>query len=501
MPLNVKRFVVSFFILALFSVAVFSQAEAVKTKLSRARSFVAARNYTAAAIELEDLRRSINDEATQNIANVMLMQVYLETPDYRRAQLLLSEIFDGQKKTKSGLSNSYFAVAGQVIRSSKNQVERYKQLGLSTSDRNLPSEAVADLESMRAMLEAVADQAKNMSSAKKASSEALGLLEDATTARSVLARDEYDAARWRNATADTRESIAGSQTKIFEVDGSTSEPQNTSNPMTNVATNPAVTTVLPPKPTSANLPTQTTSNKKVITKEPPQTLVAVSTVPPINTNPPAEKPKKNEKPKPPEQVIESPVIPQPDTKPETKIEISKSEPKNEPVKVEPKVEPVKLTEVAKSEPVKEDPKPETTPELQAPDASKLPASQIASGDEPNAGSEPPTKPVPNVVAAPPTETSNSDVTLAVGATLLDYATQRVSPTYPQIAKNIGVKGAVTVEVLIDEQGRVASIQKTTGPELLKRAAIDAIKKWKFRPITKDGQPVKFTGFVNFNFAQ
>jgi periplasmic protein TonB len=61
-------------------------------------------------------------------------------------------------------------------------------------------------------------------------------------------------------------------------------------------------------------------------------------------------------------------------------------------------------------------------------------------------------------------------------------------------------GVVKVEVTIDENGEVTQIQKASGPTLLQAAAKDAIRKWKFRPFVRDGQPVKAIGFVNFNFA-
>jgi protein TonB len=83
--------------------------------------------------------------------------------------------------------------------------------------------------------------------------------------------------------------------------------------------------------------------------------------------------------------------------------------------------------------------------------------------------------------------------------LVEYATQKVNPIYPPQAKTLRMTGMVKVEVMVDEQGQVSAVQNLSGPSLLQRAATDALKKWRFKPFTKDGQPVKATGFVNFNF--
>ena len=61
-------------------------------------------------------------------------------------------------------------------------------------------------------------------------------------------------------------------------------------------------------------------------------------------------------------------------------------------------------------------------------------------------------------------------------------------------------GIVKVEVVVDEEGKVTEVQNTDGPTLLQAAAQDAVRKWKFRPFTRDGEPVKAMGFVSFNFS-
>lgn len=84
--------------------------------------------------------------------------------------------------------------------------------------------------------------------------------------------------------------------------------------------------------------------------------------------------------------------------------------------------------------------------------------------------------------------------------LIDKATKRVSPSYPQVARSQRITGMVKVTLVIDETGQVASVKHTSGPPLLQPAAAEAARRWKFRPTMVDGQPVRVMGFINFNFA-
>ena len=84
--------------------------------------------------------------------------------------------------------------------------------------------------------------------------------------------------------------------------------------------------------------------------------------------------------------------------------------------------------------------------------------------------------------------------------LLEYATSKSPPTYPAAARTMRASGVVKVEVVIDENGDVAEIKKANGHALLQGAAKDALRKWKFRPVIQNGQAVRASGFVNFNFA-
>jgi protein TonB len=89
--------------------------------------------------------------------------------------------------------------------------------------------------------------------------------------------------------------------------------------------------------------------------------------------------------------------------------------------------------------------------------------------------------------------------VAVGA-LTGKARQRVSPSYPQIARTARISGVVTVFLVVNEKGEVESVQRADGPQQLQQAATDAARHWKFNPTVIDGQPVRVTGYLSFNFA-
>jgi TonB family protein len=123
--------------------------------------------------------------------------------------------------------------------------------------------------------------------------------------------------------------------------------------------------------------------------------------------------------------------------------------------------------------------------------------------------QPVNQPQPNVQQPVKTETAKTDAPASdpasdkpvdLGSSLLAYATNRPSPVIPPAARAMHTSGIVRVDVTIDEKGDVVDVQKTSGPGLLRAAAKDAIKKWKFRPYMRDGQAVKVSGFVNFNFT-
>jgi len=81
------------------------------------------------------------------------------------------------------------------------------------------------------------------------------------------------------------------------------------------------------------------------------------------------------------------------------------------------------------------------------------------------------------------------------------ATSLPKPNYPPAAIATNVQGAVSVQVLIDETGRVVSAKAVSGNGLLKAAAEQAARNAKFSPTYLSKVPVKVTGVIIYNFAR
>ncbi len=404
MPLNVKRICTSVLLVLSISILI-AQAQTIdpsqtiqppaptsgdvmRDRISKAKAFIVVRNYNAAIYELENIRRETADTSVQAVVNVLLMNSYLEQGDYKRAQDFLNQSYNEQKTSKPNAAANYMSVAGQVVKGARSRAERYRALGLGLTDRTLPLEALNDLDKMRETLEIVVTQSKELGKNTAKTNDAMALLEEATNSRTMIARDDYDAKRWKDEVADTREVMANSRSVVANAVNDGVVIPNAGQVATNTAT-PTQPVVMQPAPNN----TQTTREREV---KPAETTVA-----------------KNDKP----------------------IIVSSAPPT-----------------------VKEEP--------------KKPADTITTG---------------------------SGDTIDVGS-LVGFATNRTQPVYPPAAKSLRATGVVTVEVTVNETGDVAEVQKTSGPMLLQDAAKNAIKKWKFKPFVRDGQPVKATGFVNFNFS-
>lgn len=87
-----------------------------------------------------------------------------------------------------------------------------------------------------------------------------------------------------------------------------------------------------------------------------------------------------------------------------------------------------------------------------------------------------------------------------GGVLNGKAKSLAKPAYPAAARAVNAEGAVSVQVLVDEEGNVASASAVSGHPLLRRAAEQAALESKFAPTMLSGQSVKVSGVITYNFV-
>ena len=76
---------------------------------------------------------------------------------------------------------------------------------------------------------------------------------------------------------------------------------------------------------------------------------------------------------------------------------------------------------------------------------------------------------------------------------------RVEPVYPAEARKQNLQGIIAVDIVVGRDGSVISMRALNGPDVLARAAMDALRWWKFEPYRVNGEPsvVETTMAVEF----
>ncbi len=75
----------------------------------------------------------------------------------------------------------------------------------------------------------------------------------------------------------------------------------------------------------------------------------------------------------------------------------------------------------------------------------------------------------------------------------------VLPVYPSIARSSGIEGNVVVEASIGLAGSVVATKVISGPPMLRQAAVDALRRWKYQPAMLNGEPVAVQTTVTIQF--
>lgn len=129
-----------------------------------------------------------------------------------------------------------------------------------------------------------------------------------------------------------------------------------------------------------------------------------------------------------------------------------------------------------------------------PGASALPAPPPFTAPPPApAASAQPARPSP-AAPSPAASIAGGDLATPVPASM-------PTPRYPQDALRTGIGGTVKVRVTVATDGSVEALElaEGSGNRLLDRAALEAVRRWTFKPATRNGQAVRMDAVVPIVF--
>jgi protein TonB len=87
-----------------------------------------------------------------------------------------------------------------------------------------------------------------------------------------------------------------------------------------------------------------------------------------------------------------------------------------------------------------------------------------------------------------------------GAVTAASLINKVQPSYPPLARQTRISGTVRLHAIISKAGTVQQLEVISGHPLLVQAALDAVRQWKYRPTTLNGEPVEVDTTVDVIFS-
>jgi protein TonB len=80
------------------------------------------------------------------------------------------------------------------------------------------------------------------------------------------------------------------------------------------------------------------------------------------------------------------------------------------------------------------------------------------------------------------------------------AIHKTSPVYPKIARESHISGTVVLGATINRSGMLENVRVISGSQMLRGAAIEAVKTWRYRPYMLNNQPVAVQTTINVVFS-
>lgn len=100
---------------------------------------------------------------------------------------------------------------------------------------------------------------------------------------------------------------------------------------------------------------------------------------------------------------------------------------------------------------------------------------------------------------PPSQQSAQHRVLVGGRIENALLINRVLPEYPAIARNAHISGTIVLHAIIAKDGSVQELTDVSGPPLLLKAAMDAVRQWRYRPTLLNNDPVEVETTIDVVF--
>ena len=104
-------------------------------------------------------------------------------------------------------------------------------------------------------------------------------------------------------------------------------------------------------------------------------------------------------------------------------------------------------------------------------------------------------PRPMIVVSPPAK--RITVSTGVAAGNLIYETR---PVYPAIAQAAHITGVVVLRAIISKKGTIENLSVESGSQMLRQAALDGVRNWRYRPFLLNGEPTDVDTTITVNFT-
>ena len=88
----------------------------------------------------------------------------------------------------------------------------------------------------------------------------------------------------------------------------------------------------------------------------------------------------------------------------------------------------------------------------------------------------------------------------LGKMMKEQLQHKVNPVYPKEARDQRLQGTVRLHVVVSKEGKVLQAETISGIPVLAEAALEAVRKWEYKPVLLNGQPVEVDTTVDVVFS-